>query len=50
MRNTESPFIKQINQAGLMPIFYHSSEEVCLSILKVAYDSGIRVIELVNRG
>ncbi|SFG37150.1 2-dehydro-3-deoxyphosphogluconate aldolase / (4S)-4-hydroxy-2-oxoglutarate aldolase [Algoriphagus hitonicola] len=39
-----------MHQAGVMPIFYHSDETVCLKLLETAYEGGIRVIELVNRG
>ncbi len=33
-----------------MPIFYHPDERTCLKLLETAYEGGIRVIELVNRG
>ncbi|MGM0946264.1 MAG: bifunctional 4-hydroxy-2-oxoglutarate aldolase/2-dehydro-3-deoxy-phosphogluconate aldolase [Bacteroidota bacterium] len=50
MRNPNSPFIQKIHQAGVMPIFYHPDERTCLKLLETAYEGGIRVIELVNRG
>ncbi|MDF2158006.1 bifunctional 4-hydroxy-2-oxoglutarate aldolase/2-dehydro-3-deoxy-phosphogluconate aldolase [Algoriphagus sp. CAU 1675] len=50
MRNTESPFIQRMHQAGIMPIFFNPDEKTCLKLLEVAYEGGIRVIELVNRG
>lgn len=33
-----------------MPIFFHPDEEVCLDLLHAAYEGGVRVIEMVNRG
>lgn len=50
MRNPNSPFIQKMHQAGVMPIFYHPDERTCLKLLETAYEGGIRVIELVNRG
>lgn len=50
MRNQGSEFIRKMDHAGVMPIFYHSDESVCLKLLETAYQGGVRVIELVNRG
>lgn len=50
MRNTESTFIKKMYQAALMPIFFHPDEATCVRLLHLAYEGGVRVIELVNRG
>ena len=33
-----------------MPIFFHPDEKVCLELVKAAYEGGVRVIEMVNRG
>jgi 2-dehydro-3-deoxyphosphogluconate aldolase / (4S)-4-hydroxy-2-oxoglutarate aldolase len=49
MRNP-SPFIQKMHAAGMMPIFFHPDEQVCLDLLFTAYEGGIRVIEMVNRG
>jgi 2-dehydro-3-deoxyphosphogluconate aldolase/(4S)-4-hydroxy-2-oxoglutarate aldolase len=49
MRNP-TPFIQRMDQAGIMPIFFNSDEKVCLKLLEAAYEGGIRVIEMVNRG
>jgi 2-dehydro-3-deoxyphosphogluconate aldolase/(4S)-4-hydroxy-2-oxoglutarate aldolase len=49
MRNP-TPFIQRMDQAGIMPIFFNSDEKVCLNLLEAAYEGGIRVIEMVNRG
>lgn len=50
MRNPSSPFIQKMNAAGVMPIFFNPSESLCLKMLETAYEGGIRVIEMVNRG
>ncbi len=49
MRNP-SPFIKRMYAAGVMPIFFNPDEKKCLKMLEVAYEGGIRVIEMVDRG
>jgi 2-dehydro-3-deoxyphosphogluconate aldolase/(4S)-4-hydroxy-2-oxoglutarate aldolase len=49
MRNP-TPFIKKMHAGGMMPIFFHPDPEVCLDLLHAAYEGGVRVIELVNRG
>lgn len=49
MRNP-TPFIRTMDAAGIMPIFFHSDESICLKILETAYAGGIRIIEMVNRG
>ena len=33
-----------------MPIFFHPDEKVCLELVRAAYEGGVRVIEMVNRG
>ena len=33
-----------------MPIFFHPDEKVCLELVAAAYEGGVRVIEMVNRG
>ena len=49
MRNP-TPFIKKMHAGGMMPIFFHPDAEVCLDLLHAAYEGGVRVIEMVNRG
>jgi len=39
-----------MDHAGIMPIFFNPDETVCLKLLEAAYEGGIRVIEMVNRG
>lgn len=33
-----------------MPIFFHPDEKVCMELVVAAYEGGVRVIEMVNRG
>jgi 2-dehydro-3-deoxyphosphogluconate aldolase/(4S)-4-hydroxy-2-oxoglutarate aldolase len=49
MRNP-SPFIQRMHAGGMMPIFFHPEEKVCLELVRAAYEGGVRVIEMVNRG
>ena len=49
MRNP-TPFITKMHAGGMMPIFFHPDEQVCLDLLHAAYEGGVRVIEMVNRG
>ncbi|MBN7811926.1 bifunctional 4-hydroxy-2-oxoglutarate aldolase/2-dehydro-3-deoxy-phosphogluconate aldolase [Algoriphagus sp. H41] len=49
MRNP-TPFIQRMHAGGMMPIFFHPDEQVCLDLLHAAYEGGVRVIEMVNRG
>ncbi|MBN7816698.1 beta/alpha barrel domain-containing protein [Algoriphagus pacificus] len=49
MRNP-TPFIKRMYGAGVMPIFFNPDESKCLKMLEMAYEGGVRVIEMVDRG
>lgn len=49
MRNP-TPFIRKMHAGGMMPIFFHPDADVCLDLLHAAYEGGVRVIEMVNRG
>jgi 2-dehydro-3-deoxyphosphogluconate aldolase / (4S)-4-hydroxy-2-oxoglutarate aldolase len=48
--NKTEPVIQQIIQSGLLPLYYHESKDLSISILKALYQSGIRVLEYTNRG
>lgn len=45
---------KQITDAivaqGILPLYYHASEEVSLEVLKAIYRAGIKAVEYTNRG
>jgi 2-dehydro-3-deoxyphosphogluconate aldolase/(4S)-4-hydroxy-2-oxoglutarate aldolase len=49
MNKTER-VIQQIINSGLLPLYYHESKDLSISILKALYQSGIRIIEYTNRG
>lgn len=35
---------------GILPLYYHADEVVCIAVAKSLYDAGIRAIEFTNRG
>jgi 2-dehydro-3-deoxyphosphogluconate aldolase / (4S)-4-hydroxy-2-oxoglutarate aldolase len=41
---------QQITAQRIVPLFYHSNKEVCISVAKALYNAGIRFIEFTNRG
>jgi 2-dehydro-3-deoxyphosphogluconate aldolase/(4S)-4-hydroxy-2-oxoglutarate aldolase len=42
--------LDSILKQGILPLFFHPSEEATIEITKVVYDAGVRVIEYTNRG
>ena len=46
----ESLFLNRLKEKPLLPLFYHDNVEVCISITKACLESGLKVIEFVNRG
>jgi 2-dehydro-3-deoxyphosphogluconate aldolase/(4S)-4-hydroxy-2-oxoglutarate aldolase len=42
--------IKAIVRQGFLPLFFHPDEDTSIEVLKVLYESGIRVVEYTNRG
>jgi 2-dehydro-3-deoxyphosphogluconate aldolase/(4S)-4-hydroxy-2-oxoglutarate aldolase len=42
--------IAAFERSGIIPVFYHDEEEVCIQVLQACYDAGIRVFEFTNRG
>jgi 2-dehydro-3-deoxyphosphogluconate aldolase / (4S)-4-hydroxy-2-oxoglutarate aldolase len=39
-----------ICEAGMVPVFYHDSEETCKQVVAACYKAGLRVFEFTNRG
>lgn len=39
-----------IPDQGVLPLFFHKDPEVCVNVLKVLYEGGIRNLEFTNRG
>ena len=42
--------IQQMEESGMVPLFYHPDIEVAKSVLKACYDGGARLMEFTNRG
>ena len=41
---------QQIIEQRILPLYYHESSEVSLTILKALYQAGVRAVEYTNRG
>lgn len=48
--NLEQQAIDTVIKQGLLPLYFHAQEDVCLHLLQVLYTKGIRSIEFTNRG
>jgi 2-dehydro-3-deoxyphosphogluconate aldolase/(4S)-4-hydroxy-2-oxoglutarate aldolase len=46
----EDIVIQQIQQQGVLPLFYHPDTQLCIDVVKALYAGGIRSIEFTNRG
>ena len=42
--------IRQMEESGMVPLFYHSDIKVVKSVVRACYDGGARLIEFTNRG
>lgn len=42
--------LEGIPQQGILPLYFHKEEDVCLEVLRVLYRCGIRAVEFTNRG
>ena len=42
--------IIKMQEAGIVPIFYHKDPEVCRNVIKACHDGGTKVFEFTNRG
>ena len=40
----------KINEAPMVPVFYHKDAEVALHVIKACYEGGVRAFEFTNRG
>jgi len=49
MRKKEQA-LQLLLEQKLLPLYYHESEEVSISILQALYDAGVRIVEYTNRG
>jgi 2-dehydro-3-deoxyphosphogluconate aldolase/(4S)-4-hydroxy-2-oxoglutarate aldolase len=39
-----------MEQAGMIPVFYHPDPEICFEVIKACFKGGLRVFEFTNRG
>lgn len=42
--------INAFERSGIIPVFYHDDQEVCIEVMQACYEAGIRVFEFTNRG
>ena len=47
---TRLEVVKQMQDSGMVPLFYHHDIEIAKSVLKACYDGGARLMEFTNRG
>ncbi|MCX6315769.1 MAG: bifunctional 4-hydroxy-2-oxoglutarate aldolase/2-dehydro-3-deoxy-phosphogluconate aldolase [Bacteroidetes bacterium] len=48
--DSHASIIYQLQQQGLLPLFYHADTTLCLKLTTCLYEAGIRAIEFTNRG
>jgi 2-dehydro-3-deoxyphosphogluconate aldolase / (4S)-4-hydroxy-2-oxoglutarate aldolase len=49
MNKTEQ-LLMALDEAPMVPVFYHSDESVALQVMESAYQAGVRMFEFTNRG
>lgn len=49
-RFDKTQVIQKIGDTRIVPVFYNSSADVAVHVIKACYDGGIRVFEFTNRG
>ena len=42
--------IHKIKEQGMLPLFYHDDDSICIAVIKTLYEAGIRCVEFTNRG
>jgi 2-dehydro-3-deoxyphosphogluconate aldolase/(4S)-4-hydroxy-2-oxoglutarate aldolase len=42
--------IKQMEESGMVPLFYHHDIDIAKAVLKACYDGGARLMEFTSRG
>ena len=50
MAGKSSESLQLIAEQGFLPLYYFPDEKITLNILKLLYDSGVRILEYTNRG
>ena len=41
---------KAMEQAGIIPVFYHPDPDICFEVIKSCFNGGLTVFEFTNRG
>lgn len=49
-RLSSEQLIAQMEQSGLIPVFFNADIEVSKQVVRACYDAGLRVFEFTNRG
>jgi 2-dehydro-3-deoxyphosphogluconate aldolase / (4S)-4-hydroxy-2-oxoglutarate aldolase len=49
-RFTRTEVIIRMQEAAIIPVFYHKDPEICRNVIKACHDGGINVFEFTNRG
>lgn len=49
-RFTRLEVLNKVNDAKVVPLFYHKDVEVCYNVIKACYEGGMKVFEFTNRG
>ena len=49
-RFDKTQVIQKIGDTRIVPVFYNSSADVAVQVIKACYDGGIRAFEFTNRG
>jgi len=39
-----------MEQAGIIPVFYHADPNICIEVIKACFKGGLKVFEFTNRG
>ena len=47
---TRLQVVQQMEESGMVPLFYHQDIEVAKAVLKACYDGGARLMEFTSRG
>jgi 2-dehydro-3-deoxyphosphogluconate aldolase/(4S)-4-hydroxy-2-oxoglutarate aldolase len=42
--------LAQVQQQGILPLYFHKDTQVSLDVLRALYSAGIRSVEYTNRG
>lgn len=42
--------ISKLKETGIIPVFYHPDEEICIKVVDLCFNNNIHVFEFTNRG